>query len=306
MNGKELDGMTLDRIIRRRGGCVLTALLALCCVVGGCGRPEETEVSTVAEPDSAPSLEVEARLVADVTALTPGTPFTLAAHFTIPEDGHIYWRYPGDSGLATEVAWTLPDGFSVAPLEWPAPSRFEVAAISDVSYGYEREVLLASEVTPPVGLSADAASTLSANLFWLVCLEDGQCIPGQAKVTIELPSGGGAPSESLAAIAGARAAVPIVLDRNSTSLRVDRSDDGVLSIQSLAPWRFSGEPAQFFPYDGPAWNFAPSEGVEEITFNREKGSGDAVGPVAGVLSVEMTHAETGEAKMVHLRIDTAP
>jgi thiol:disulfide interchange protein DsbD len=198
--------MKLGNSIRRRSGYVLTALLVLCCVVGGCGRAEETEVPTGAEPDSAPSLEVEARLVADVTALTPGTPFTLPAHFTIPRNGHIYWRYPGDSGLATEVAWKLPDGFSATPLEWPAPSRFEVAAIGDVSYDYEHEVLLASEVTPPVGLSAEAVSTLSANLFWLVCLEDGQCIPGEATVTIELPAGGGGPSESSAVIAGAHGA----------------------------------------------------------------------------------------------------
>jgi thiol:disulfide interchange protein DsbD len=298
--------MTLNSNIRRRGGCVLTALLALCCVLGGCGRAEETKVLTAAESDSAPSLEVEARLVADVTALTPGTPFTLAAHFTIPRNGHIYWRYPGDSGLATEVAWALPDGFSAGPLEWPAPSRFEVAAIDDVSYGYEHEVLLASEVTPPAGLSAEAVSTLSANLFWLVCLEDGQCIPGQATVTIELPSGGGAPSESSALIAAARAAVPTVLDRDSTLLRVDHSDDGVLSIQSLAPWRFAGEPAQFFPYDGPAWNLEPGEDAEKITFNREKGVGDATDPLAGVLSVEMIHTETRQAKTVHLRIGKAP
>ena len=298
--------MKLYRSVRRRGGYALTALLALCCVVGGCGRVEDAEVSTGAEPDSAPSLEVEARLVADVTALAPGTPFTLAAHFTIPRNSHIYWRYPGDSGLATEVAWKLPDGFSATPLEWPAPSRFEIAAIDDVSYGYEHEVLLASEVTPPVGLSAEAVSTLSADLFWLVCLEDGQCIPGEAKVTIELPSGDGGPSESSAVIARAHAAVPTLLDRDSSLLRVDRSDDGVLSIQSLAPWRFTGNSAQFFPYDGPVWNLAPGEGVEKITFNREKGTGYAAGPVAGVLTVEMTHAETRLAKTVHLRIGTAP
>jgi hypothetical protein len=46
--------------------------------------------------------------------------------------------------------------------------------------------------------------------------------------------------------------------------------------------------------------------VESVAFNREKGSGDAASPVAGVLTVEMTHAETGEAKTYRLRIGKAP
>ncbi|MDP7640349.1 MAG: protein-disulfide reductase DsbD family protein, partial [Candidatus Hydrogenedentes bacterium] len=122
-------------------------------------------------------------------------PFTLAARFTIPPSAHIYWRHPGSSGLATEVVWDLPEGFSAAPLAWPAPERFEFVEIGDISYGYEDEVLLLSEITPPDGLSEESMSTLSARVSWLICLDRGQCIPGGKEVEIELPSGEGGPSE---------------------------------------------------------------------------------------------------------------
>ena len=278
----------------------LGLLFSLCLVAFGCGPGEDAVVSVGAEPESAESQEVDARLVADVAALEAGVPFTLAARFAIPPNAHIYWWHPGSSGLATDVAWDLPQGFTAGPIEWPAPTRFEFPEIDDISYGYADEVLLLSEIAPPDDLSGDSVSTLSANLFWLVCLDDGQCIPGEITVEIELPSGDSEPSQSRAAIERARAAVPTSLGSDSDPLTVDRSETGALSIRPLAPWQFSGEAAQFFPYDGPAWNLARGAGV---AFQQKPG---AASRAAGVLRVVMTHSETGEAKTFRFRIGTAP
>src|SRR5262249_23426136 len=35
----------------------------------------------------------------------------------IPE-WHTYWRFPGDSGLPTEITWHLPEGWSAGPIQW--------------------------------------------------------------------------------------------------------------------------------------------------------------------------------------------
>ena len=37
-----------------------------------------------------------------------------------------YWRMPGDSGIPTTLAWTLPEGLKASEIEWPAPERIEI------------------------------------------------------------------------------------------------------------------------------------------------------------------------------------
>jgi hypothetical protein len=46
---------------------------------------------------------VKAELRADVSAVKPGEEFTLGVLLKIKPKWHIYWKYPGDAGLATAV-----------------------------------------------------------------------------------------------------------------------------------------------------------------------------------------------------------
>jgi DsbC/DsbD-like thiol-disulfide interchange protein len=91
----------------------------------------------------------EARLVPEVTSIQPGTPFTVAVYFEMEAGWHNYWRNPGDSGLPTTIAWTLPAGFEAGEIHWPTPSR--IAYFPLVDYGYYGEVALLVEITPPQG-----------------------------------------------------------------------------------------------------------------------------------------------------------
>ena len=55
----------------------------------------------------------------------------------VPENGwHVYWRNPGDSGLATALNWTLPPGVTAGELQWPYPHRSQLGDI--VNYGYDK------------------------------------------------------------------------------------------------------------------------------------------------------------------------
>jgi thiol:disulfide interchange protein DsbD len=62
-----------------------------------------------------------AELVADAAQIAPGEPFHVALKLTPREHWHTYWRNPGDSGLATSLEWTLPQGFVAGDIDWPAP-----------------------------------------------------------------------------------------------------------------------------------------------------------------------------------------
>ena len=54
----------------------------------------------------------------------------LAAHFEISSPWHIYWKNPGESGLATEL-----EGDELAEVLYPAPVRFDSLG-GVVNYGY--------------------------------------------------------------------------------------------------------------------------------------------------------------------------
>lgn len=123
---------------------------------------------------------VLARLLTDADALPPGGKARVGVLLVQDQGWHTYWKSPGDIGLPTTIAWQAPAGVSIAPHAFPLPERFDQDG--QVSYGYEHQVLLISEVT--VAPDAPAGRhTLSADVDWLVCLTS--CIPGKAH--LELP-----------------------------------------------------------------------------------------------------------------------
>lgn len=111
----------------------------------------------------------------------PGaTSFLVGVHLQIQPEWHIYWKHPGDAGLATRVAWTLPEGFAVSGLMWPVPVRFQQEDIEAI--GYEEDVVLLARVTPPAGWNTPA--TIGADVRWLAC--ETNCVPGKAQVQMQI------------------------------------------------------------------------------------------------------------------------
>jgi len=101
-------------------------------------------------------------------------------HFVMEPGWHIYWKNPGESGLATEIEWSLPSGTRAGPLAWPAPQTFESpGGISSI--GYSGEVLLMAEVDG----SGGAVGTVAAAVSWLACKD--VCLLGSSELASELP-----------------------------------------------------------------------------------------------------------------------
>src|SRR5690242_77174 len=91
---------------------------------------------------------VKATLLADVKSVKPGQPFTLAVLLKLEPGWHVYWKNPGESGMATSVTWKLPQGFKAGELNFPIPKQFGNSG-DVIGYGYEDEVLLTATITPP-------------------------------------------------------------------------------------------------------------------------------------------------------------
>src|SRR4051794_19044952 len=66
---------------------------------------------------------VEAELVADSASAQPGHPLTVGLKLRMEPQWHTYWKNPGDSGLATQIRWTLPPGWQASEIQWPYPQK---------------------------------------------------------------------------------------------------------------------------------------------------------------------------------------
>lgn len=160
------------RLYRAVLGAALAAVLALGLLPGAQAQPSGNDL-------------VDAALIAEPQSIRAGEPFWVGIRLRMAEHWHTYWRNPGDSGLATEIRWALPEGFSAGPIVWPVPERIPVAHL--VNYGYEGEILLLTQIAPPPQVSGDVK--LRADVNWLVCQKE--CIPGEATVDLALPGGDG-------------------------------------------------------------------------------------------------------------------
>src|SRR5213079_2883383 len=126
---------------------------------------------------------VKAELLSDTNAVVPGKPFTVGLLLRMAPGWHTYWKFSGDAGLPTELKWKLPPGWKIGDIQWPIPLK--TIDPGDIeTYGYENEVLLMQEITPPLKLDTSSVQ-LAAEANWLVC--EKICIPGSATLRLDLP-----------------------------------------------------------------------------------------------------------------------
>jgi thiol:disulfide interchange protein DsbD len=133
----------------------------------------------------APHLRVELLVPRDQLYLAEWNDAGL--YFKLEPGWHVYWQNAGDSGEPPHIHWTLPKGFSVTPMQFPAPQRLPLGPLMD--FGYENEVLfplklsVTSEIERGKEIGAVGPFPLRAKIDWLVCRE--VCIPGKAELEVE-------------------------------------------------------------------------------------------------------------------------
>lgn len=124
--------------------------------------------------------EVEAELIAENTSFKPGEFDNWIALRLRPEPGwHVYWQNPGDSGIPTKLEWSLPEGATAGPIEWPYPHPHALGELTNYGYGEETLHLV------PVRVLAGDSVRLAAKAKWLVCKDI--CIPGEADLELTVP-----------------------------------------------------------------------------------------------------------------------
>lgn len=91
-----------------------------------------------------------------------------------PETGwHVYWKNPGDAGLATSLVVNLPKGFKYGNMQWEYP---EVqSADSLISFEYSKTFHILFTIYTPSKIK-ESEQPISIKTSWLACKE--KCIAG--------------------------------------------------------------------------------------------------------------------------------
>jgi thiol:disulfide interchange protein/DsbC/DsbD-like thiol-disulfide interchange protein len=190
---------------------------------------------------------VKPELVAETASVAPATTLWVDLHLRIKPGWHVYWRNPGDSGLATAIDWHLPPGFSAGDILWPVPEHFVQNDIGN--YGYAGTADLLVPISIPKDVAASDTATLAANASWLACAEI--CIPGGAQLSLNLPvkSGPATPDPAAAKLFAAirdRLPLPAPFETRFTLA----SEEYRLLVPASALAGLHDPTAAFFPYDG--------------------------------------------------------
>ena len=147
------------------------------------------DVSRGAEPParagskSSATEHVSVELISEHASLLPGQSQQLGLLLRHEPHWHTYWINPGDSGLPTTLAWTLPPGLKTQDIAWPVPKRFDVGGL--YNFGYSGEIVLPVALSVPADAQAGTSMHIAVVAKWLVCREE--CIPGKASLTLDLP-----------------------------------------------------------------------------------------------------------------------
>ncbi|MDH3458114.1 MAG: protein-disulfide reductase DsbD family protein [Gemmatimonadota bacterium] len=281
--------------LRRAGGVVLAASL--------CVGAHQAQLA--AQDLSDPSPHSDAELVAAVTAIEPGQPFTVALRLTMDDGWHSYWENPGDAGGTTVIEWSLPPEVTAGAVQWPFPRRIEAFPL--VSYGYDGEVLLLVELQPSRDLPLGSTVSLNALADWVVCEEI--CLPASATLTLSLPVAAAAAPDprSAPAIAETSRRLPVRLEQWVVH---GTSTAGGFTIDLDPPegWNGSLDGVYFFSADAGIVSHAapqPLSVVEDgyrLTLTRSEFAASPAGAMRGTAVLEEGHTWDGSARALAVEV----
>jgi len=106
----------------------------------------------------------------------------LAALFRLPPGAHIYWRNPGESGLATAATFEAPSDFALGEVRYPGPDRF-LDESGNQSFGYAGRAALLASVAVPNELRNEHYH-FGVHASWLAC--NTVCVKEEGAASVEL------------------------------------------------------------------------------------------------------------------------
>ncbi len=181
----------MNFFLRRRSSTLLLLLLSLLA-----NPAAHAQFAPVGDggPGPVKAQHLTAELVSLAPSIAPGGTLQVGLVLTMEEHWHVYWHNAGDAGEPPKITWTLPEGITAGPMQFPIPERLPNATLMD--FGYEDAVAFPVLLTAAPTLKPGKVH-LDAKVSWLVC--ERVCIPGKANLGIDLNVAPGAPASTTTA-----------------------------------------------------------------------------------------------------------
>jgi len=143
----------------------VTAVMLSGLALSGCSKRDGAE--TAAAPGAAKrpgtvTLEINDPAVS-------GGSVNMKLRIRLDDGWHTYSDPPGDSGMAPDIEWRLPEGYSAGTLQYPTPETFREPA--GTTYGYAGNVVLTVPLRIPDHATPGTRATVAGTMSWLVCKE---------------------------------------------------------------------------------------------------------------------------------------
>jgi thiol:disulfide interchange protein DsbD len=185
-------------------------------------------------------------LTAELTTLSPqiavGGTLQAGLVLTIEEHWHVYWINAGDSGEPPAIKWTLPEGITAGPMQFPPPTRLPLGPLMD--FGYEDGVAFPVTLTAAPTMKPGKVH-LDAHVTWLVC--SSVCLPGKAHlgIDVDVVKGPVATPPAVGAVGSALAILPKPLPATMSASAVGDAKQ----IQVTLKTGTRETDAAFYPFD---------------------------------------------------------
>ncbi len=183
-------------LVKQTGFGLFMAFILLAGLFFSLAGPAQASSGRWADSDQA-----SVRLISALDAVGDEEKLQFGMEFQLQPGWKIYWRSPGDAGLPPVPDWSPSQNVAAVDMDWPLPIRFELFGLQ--TFGYEENVVFPLSVTPE---TPGEPVSLSGSVSYLVCKEI--CIPYQADIVLDLPSGPGTASAKTHAISRFMAKVP--------------------------------------------------------------------------------------------------
>jgi thiol:disulfide interchange protein DsbD len=187
--------------------------------------------------------QVQAELMAHAPdGVDPGKTVWVGLQLQHQPDWHTYWKNSGDSGLATNLSWTLPAGVLAGDIAWPLPVKIPIGNLAN--YGYKDTVLLPVPliITPdfkPSVLNPELEVKLRAS--WLVCKIE--CVPQDGDFVLRIPVKGSTAIHGTAFDTAFKAQPEALAQAGSVIV-----EDRTLKVSVIGlPASLQGQTLEFFP-----------------------------------------------------------
>ena len=134
--------------------------------------------------DWAISEKSKVRLISPMTASNNNNQLILALEYELEEEWKTYWKSPGGGGFPQKIIWNNSSNVKDIKILWPEPIEFEILGLKSI--GYKDKVIFPLIVDIK---DNQKQTNLNLNINYLVCRDI--CIPGNADIFLDLPSGDG-------------------------------------------------------------------------------------------------------------------